>query len=86
MKKNVYDGILSFKGKWREYQERVLKESDSYLEDGKIHIVAAPGAGKTTLDRASLPGPVAARGDPAAVAGEDPEFVSSGRDGEYAFF
>ena len=49
MKKNVYDGILSFKGKWREYQERVLKESDSYLEDGKIHIVAAPGAGKTTL-------------------------------------
>ena len=49
MKKNVYDGILSFKGKWREYQARVLTESESYLKDGKIHIVAAPGAGKTTL-------------------------------------
>lgn len=49
MKKNVYDGILSFKGKWRDYQARVLKESESYLKDGKIHIVAAPGAGKTTL-------------------------------------
>ena len=47
--KNVYDGILSFQGKWRSYQERVLNESEIYLDDGKIHIVAAPGAGKTTL-------------------------------------
>lgn len=46
---NVYDGILAFKGKWRTYQERVLRESESYLEDGKIHIIAAPGAGKTVL-------------------------------------
>ena len=48
-KKNIYDGILSFKGTWRTYQRRVLEEGDRYLEDGKIHIVAAPGAGKTTL-------------------------------------
>ncbi len=47
--KNVYDGILSFRGEWREYQARVLGEADRYLEDGRIHIVAAPGAGKTTL-------------------------------------
>lgn len=48
-RKNVYDGILNFQGKWRSYQERVLNESAGYLDDGKIHIVAAPGAGKTTL-------------------------------------
>ena len=47
--KNTYDGILSFQGQWRNYQERVLSEADRYLEDGKIHVVAAPGAGKTTL-------------------------------------
>ena len=49
MKKDCYEGILSFQGKWREYQARVLEESEEYLKDGKIHIVAAPGAGKTTL-------------------------------------
>ena len=48
-KNNVYDGILAFQGKWRSYQKRVLDESEKYLDDGKIHIVAAPGAGKTTL-------------------------------------
>lgn len=41
--------LLEFKGKWRTYQARVLKRADSYLKDGKIHIVAAPGSGKTTL-------------------------------------
>ena len=48
-RKNVYDGVLSFKGTWRNYQRRVLEEAGSYLADGKIHIAAAPGAGKTTL-------------------------------------
>lgn len=47
--KNIYEGLLSFKGEWRSYQQRVLKESDTYLHDRKIHITAAPGAGKTTL-------------------------------------
>ena len=46
---NLYDNILSFKGTWRRYQERVLNSSDAYLSDKKIHIVATPGAGKTTL-------------------------------------
>lgn len=44
-----YDGILQFKGTWRSYQARVLKNTDRYMSDGKIHIVAAPGSGKTTL-------------------------------------
>ena len=40
---------LSFKGQWRQYQQRVLDKSESFMGDGKIHIVAAPGSGKTTL-------------------------------------
>ena len=46
---NIYEGLLSFRGVWREYQARILREADLYLEDKRIHIVAAPGAGKTTL-------------------------------------
>lgn len=44
-----YGKIMKFKGTWRNYQARVLQSSDRYLKDGKIHIVAAPGSGKTTL-------------------------------------
>lgn len=44
-----YDGILQFKGTWRDYQARVLKNAGKYMADGRIHIVAAPGSGKTTL-------------------------------------
>lgn len=40
---------LTFQGQWRRYQKRVLDEADLYLADKKIHIVAAPGSGKTTL-------------------------------------
>lgn len=40
---------LKFAGTWRSYQARVLDSADSYMEDGRIHIVAAPGSGKTTL-------------------------------------
>lgn len=41
--------VLHFDGTWRTYQARVLKNADGYLQDGHIHIVAAPGSGKTTL-------------------------------------
>ncbi len=44
-----YDRILSFKGTWRDYQARVIENSMKYLDDGRVHIVAAPGSGKTTL-------------------------------------
>ena len=44
-----YNEILKFKGTWRNYQARVLENADRYMSDGKIHIVAAPGSGKTIL-------------------------------------
>ena len=40
---------LSFKGQWRQYQQRVLDKAESFMDEGKIHLVAAPGSGKTTL-------------------------------------
>lgn len=40
---------LSFQGEWRDYQKKVLDQASTHLKDGKIHIVAAPGSGKTTL-------------------------------------
>ena len=40
---------LKFKGKWRIYQERVLDELSMHFSVKKLHVVAAPGAGKTTL-------------------------------------
>ncbi|MEG0327438.1 MAG: DEAD/DEAH box helicase family protein [Erysipelothrix sp.] len=38
-----------FKGDFRPYQKRVLDHAETYLEDNKINIVAAPGSGKTIL-------------------------------------
>ena len=40
---------LRFNGTWRTYQKRVLDRADHYLKDKRVHIVAAPGSGKTTL-------------------------------------
>ncbi|WDE99034.1 DEAD/DEAH box helicase family protein [Lentisphaera profundi] len=40
---------LEFRFTWRPYQERVLAALEEHLGDKKLHIVAAPGAGKTTL-------------------------------------
>lgn len=40
---------LHFKGKFRSYQQKVLDNLNAHLKDNKLHIVAAPGAGKTTL-------------------------------------
>ena len=40
---------LKFKGTFRNYQQRVLDNSKNYLQNNKIHIVAAPGSGKTIL-------------------------------------
>ena len=46
---NIYDGKMKFQGTFRSYQQRVLDRSNTYLKDKKMHIVAAPGSGKTTL-------------------------------------
>ena len=40
---------VRFAGTFRDYQARVLKNANTHLKDGKIHIVAAPGSGKTIL-------------------------------------
>ncbi|WP_250657841.1 DEAD/DEAH box helicase family protein [Alkalimarinus coralli] len=40
---------LNFRYRWRPYQQRVLDAIDKHLDDDRLHIVAAPGAGKTTL-------------------------------------
>lgn len=40
---------LAFRHSWRPSQERVLDEIRLHLLDRRLHVVAAPGAGKTTL-------------------------------------
>lgn len=40
---------LHFRWEWRPYQARVLAAVERHLDDDRLHIVAAPGAGKTTL-------------------------------------
>ena len=38
-----------FRGTWRPYQARVLGELSAHLADGRVHLVAPPGSGKTLL-------------------------------------
>ena len=40
---------VHFQGQFRTYQQKILDSADVYLHDGRIHIVAAPGSGKTIL-------------------------------------
>jgi len=40
---------MQFTGVWRDYQARVLEQLSEQSENGRLHIVAAPGAGKTVL-------------------------------------
>lgn len=40
---------LVFSGTFRDYQQRVINNSAVHLKDKSIHIVAAPGSGKTIL-------------------------------------
>lgn len=40
---------MRFRHSWRPYQERVLAAVKDHLDDKRLHVVAAPGAGKTTL-------------------------------------
>ncbi|MCH5162354.1 MAG: DEAD/DEAH box helicase family protein [Clostridiales bacterium] len=44
----MFDNI-HFHGQFRTYQQNILDGADEYLSDGRIHIVAAPGSGKTVL-------------------------------------
>ena len=40
---------LKFQFPWRSYQKRILDELEDHLDDDCLHIVAAPGSGKTIL-------------------------------------
>jgi superfamily II DNA or RNA helicase len=40
---------VSFRFTWRSYQARVLGELEAHLDDNTLHVVAAPGSGKTVL-------------------------------------
>lgn len=40
---------IKFKYSWRPYQANVLEKVKKHIRDNKIHIVAAPGSGKTVL-------------------------------------
>ena len=40
---------IHFQGQFRTYQQKILDSADESLRDGRIHIVAAPGSGKTIL-------------------------------------
>jgi superfamily II DNA or RNA helicase len=45
----LFPSGFGFRGKWRAYQERVLFGLPAHLEDRRLHVVAAPGSGKTVL-------------------------------------
>lgn len=40
---------MRFSGQWRDYQQRVLDEFAALNVDRRVHVVAAPGSGKTVL-------------------------------------
>lgn len=40
---------IQFHKTWRSYQQRVLTELEQHLDDNHLHIIAAPGSGKTVL-------------------------------------
>lgn len=41
--------VMAFQKQWREYQSRLLNNLDRYLDNKRLHLVAAPGSGKTVL-------------------------------------
>src|ERR1700721_379170 len=41
--------VMAFRKTWRVYQSRLLDHLDGYLQDNRLHLVAAPGSGKTVL-------------------------------------
>lgn len=47
--KNVLPADFFFRGKWRSYQQNFLDDISVHIDDKKLNVVAAPGAGKTTL-------------------------------------
>jgi len=46
---NSFPEDIEFRLTWRSYQARVLSELEEHLDDSHLHIIAAPGSGKTVL-------------------------------------
>jgi len=46
---NTFPPEVQFRKPWRSYQQRVLDELKDHLDDDHLHIIAAPGSGKTVL-------------------------------------
>jgi superfamily II DNA or RNA helicase len=44
-----FPDYLQFQKTWRLYQTRILDRLSEYLSDRRVHLVAAPGSGKTIL-------------------------------------
>ena len=41
--------VMAFQKSWRVYQSHLLDHLDRYLDNKRLHLVAAPGSGKTVL-------------------------------------
>ncbi len=46
---DTFSSDIRFRKPWRSYQQRVLAELESHLDDNHLHVIAAPGSGKTVL-------------------------------------
>src|SRR6202021_3204462 len=44
-----FPDVMPFPKTWRPYQSRLLGHLDGYLQNRRLHLVAAPGSGKTVL-------------------------------------
>lgn len=45
----VFPESVRFRKTWRQYQARILDRLSEYISDRRLHLVAAPGSGKTIL-------------------------------------
>lgn len=45
----TFPADVRFRKPWRSYQQRVLSELEQHLDDNHLHVIAAPGSGKTVL-------------------------------------
>jgi len=46
---DTFPSGIRFSKPWRNYQQRVLTELERHLDDNHLHVIAAPGSGKTVL-------------------------------------
>ena len=44
-----FKDTMTFRKDWRAYQSRLLEHLDRYLDNKRLHLVAAPGSGKTVI-------------------------------------